>query len=168
MRNPRLSYCAALIIVSVFLIITLLMSGCAVLPIPLNPQSEQQNSNYAEGAFLALDSIDTLQTINIAKHPKCWREADPWAAKMYGTDHPSVGEVVGVNLALMLVHTMVASWLDDEVAKHVAMDAATPGLDSVGPWYVGRIVFHMVSIGASGAAVLNNKHLGISPLGGGC
>lgn len=160
--SPRMAYLSALLIVAVMLLCACL-GGCAVMPIPLNPQSEQQNSNYAEGAFLALDTIDTLQTINIAKHPKCWREADPFAAKMYGTDHPSVGEVVGVNLALMLVHTMVASWLDDEVAKH---DMANDG--SVGPWYVGRIVFHVVSIGASGAAVLNNKHLGISPLGGGC
>lgn len=162
MRNPRLPFCAALFIVAVLAMLVLL-SGCASFPVPLNPQSEQQNSDYAEGAFLALDTIDTLQTINIAKHPNCWREADPFAAKIYGTDHPSVGKVIGINIALMLAHTMLASWLDDEVATH---ESANDG--SVGPWYVGRIVFHVVSIVGSGAAVLNNKHLGISPLGGGC
>lgn len=150
---PRVVVCLGLFV----------MTGCAALPIPFSPQTQQQNSNWAEGTFIALDTIDTLQTVQIAKHPQCWREADPMAAKIYGTDHPSAGAVVGINFALMIAHTMVASWLDDEVAKH---DMANDG--SVGPWYVGRIAFHTVSILYSGAAVLHNKGLGISPLGGGC
>ena len=147
-------------------LIACLASGCAALPMSMQPSD--QTSAYAEGTFLALDTIDTLQTVTIAKHPKCWREADPVAAKLYGSDHPSAGKVIGINVLLMVAHTMVASWLDDEVDKHVALDNATPGLDSVGPWYVGRVVFHAVSIVGSGAAVMSNKAKGISPLGGGC
>jgi hypothetical protein len=162
---------AVLFAVVALLLATAAISGCAsfqaagreVLPVLEAQPIEQATSNYAEGAFLVLDTTDTLQTINIAKHPKCWREADPWAAKIYGSDHPKVGVVIGVNVALMLAHTMAAAWLDDEVAKH---DAANDG--SVGPWYVGRVAFHAVSILGSGAAVANNFHLGISPWGGGC
>lgn len=163
--------CAVFFGVACLLLATASISGCAsfqaagreVLPVLEAQPIEQATSNYAEGAFLVLDTVDTLQTINIAKHPNCWREADPFAAKIYGTDHPKVGEVIAINVALMLAHTMVAAWLDDEVAAH---DKANDG--SVGPWYVGRVVFHTVSILGSGAAVLNNKHLGISPWGGGC
>lgn len=158
-------------LIAIFFVVLILgavisLSGCAALPLGMQPSNEL--SSDAEGAFLVLDTIDTLQTVDIAKHPQCWREADPVAAKIYGSDHPSAGKVIGINVALMLAHTMVASWLDDEVDKHLALDQATPGTDSVGPWYVGRIVFHTVSIVASGAAVINNKRLGISPFGGGC
>lgn len=158
-------------LIAIFFVVLILgvvvsLSGCAALPMGMQPNTEL--SNDAEGAFLVLDTIDTLDTVTIAKHPKCWREADPLAAKIYGSDHPNPGRVVLTNVALMLAHTMVAAWLDDEVDKHVALDNATPGLDSVGPWYVGRIVFHTVSIIGSGAAVINNKSQGISPFGGGC
>jgi hypothetical protein len=133
-----------------------LMSGCAVLPIPFNPQNEQTNSNTAEGAWLVLDAVDTLQTVQIAKHPACYREADPIAAKLYGSDHPNVGRVIGTNLILALGHTMVTSWLDDEVARHEMLND-----DSVGPWYVGRVVWHVVLIVGTGSAVAGNHSLGL-------
>jgi hypothetical protein len=163
-----LQHAAVLFGVVALLAATAVISGCAsfqaagreMLPVLEAEPIEQNTSNYAEGGFLVLDTIDTLQTVQIAKHPECFREADPLAAKMYGTDHPSVGEVMGVNVALMLVHTMAAAWLDDEVAKH---DAANDG--SVGPWYIGRVVFHAVSIIGSGAAVASNYHIGLTPFG---
>lgn len=139
----------------------LMMQGCATLPMPLQPQNEQYNSNMAEGAWLVLDGIDTLQTMHLKRDRNpttvvtCNREADPLAAKIYGSQYPSPSRVLLTNIALATVHTMVTSWLDDEVAKH---DQANDG--SVGPWYVGRIAWHTVSIAFSLRSVINNKRQG--------
>lgn len=151
--NPEgMQHIAVLFAVSALLLATACVSGCAVLPVPLSPANEQYNSNTAEGAWLVLDTVDTYQTMRF--DGKC-RETDPIAAKLYGSDYPKPGRVLATNVALALVHTMVTSWLDDEVAKHEMLND-----DSVGPWYVGRIVWHVTSIVATGASVINNKHLG--------
>lgn len=142
------------------------LSGCAALPTFMQPTNEV--SQDAEGGWLFLDAVDTLQTVQIARHPQCYHEADGIADKLYGSAHPSVGEAVGINTVLALGHLAVAAWLDREVDKHLAADAAMPGLDSVGPWYSARIVFHTVSIGGTSYAVLNNFSNGISPWKTGC
>jgi hypothetical protein len=137
------------------------LSGCATLPMPLQPKNEQYNSNMAEGAWLVLDGIDTIQTMHLKRDRDptttvtCNREADPLAAKIYGGQYPSPSRVLLTNLALATVHTMVTSWLDDEVAKH---DQANDG--SVGPWYVGRVVWHAASIAFSLHSVINNAKQG--------
>lgn len=136
-------------------VVTLMLSACAVLPVPLSPQNEQANSNTAEGAWLVLDAVDTYQTMHIRKGTSCDHEADPFAAALYGSKYPKPGRVLATNLVLAVGHTMVTSWLDDEVAKHEMLND-----DSVGPWYVGRIVWHVTSIVATGASVLSNKHQG--------
>lgn len=135
-----------------------LLTGCAVLPQFMQP-------NAAESTWLGLDAVDTLQTVQVAKHPDCYREGDGIAAGLYGSNHPNAGTVVGVNFALAMAHLAVASWLDREVDRHLAADAAEPGLDSVGPWYVGRIIFHTVSLLGSGYAVGNNFSNGVRPWG---
>lgn len=136
----------------------LCLSACADFPRPLAPLHDSYNSDTAELSWLALDAIDTAQTVQIARHPKCYREADSMAARMYGSDHPDVGKVVAINLALAFTHTVVTSWLDDKVAEH---DMLNDG--SVGPWYVGRIVWHVFSIVGSGAAVAGNFGIGLTP-----
>lgn len=134
--------------------VVLFLGGCAALPMPLQPQTED-NSNMAEGAFLVLATVDTVQTMHIRRGTSCDHEADPIAAALYGSKYPKPGRVLVTNLALMTVHTMVASWLDDKVAE-----AKSRGDDSVGPWYVGRLIFHGASIVAEGAAVANNAAQG--------
>jgi hypothetical protein len=145
--------------VALFMLLILLIcvacSGCAALPMPLQPANEQYNSNMAEGGFLVLATVDTLQTSHIHRGTSCDHEADPLAAALYGSKYPKPGRVILTNLALMTVHTMVTSWLDDEVAKH---DQANDG--SVGPWYVGRVVWHGASLLIEGAAVVNNHSHG--------
>jgi hypothetical protein len=133
------------------------LNGCAALPMPLQPANEQYNSNYAEGAWLVLEGIDTAQTMHIRRGTSCDHEADPIAAKVYGSEYPAPARVLLTNVGFALVHTMVTSWLDDEVASH---DIKNDG--SVGPWYVGRIVWHGASLLASGASVINNKARGCS------
>lgn len=158
-RLARWPFRVAVVLVLVLVLVTL--QGCAMLPIPFQPQNEQYNSNAAEGTWLVLDAIDTAQTMHLHRDrdPQtlvmCNREADPMAAKIYGSQYPSPSRVLLTNIALATVHTMVTSWLDDEVAKH---DKADDG--SVGPWYVGRIAWHAVSIGYSAYAVINNHRQG--------
>lgn len=153
--SENLETLAVLGCVLLILAATFSVSGCAVLPVPLSPENEQYNSNTAEGTWLVLDAVDTYQTMHIRKGTSCDHEADPFAAMLYGSKYPSPGRVLGTNLVLALGHTMVTSWLDDEVAKHEMLND-----DSVGPWYVGRIVWHVTSIIATGSSVINNKHLG--------
>lgn len=138
----------------------LCLTACSDFPRPLAPLHDDYNSDTAELSWLALDAIDTSQTIQIARHPKCYREADPMAARMYGSDHPNVGTVVALNLALAFGHSVVTSWLDDKVATH---EMANDG--SVGPWYVGRIIWHVVGIVGTGAAVAGNFGIGLTPMG---
>lgn len=133
----------------------LILVGCAALPMPLQPANEQYNSNYAEGGFLVLETVDTLQTMHIRQGTSCDHESDPIAAKIYGSPHPKAGRVLVTNLVLMTVHTMATSWMDDEVAKH---DQANDS--SVGPWYIGRVVWHAASILAAGSSVINNRDRG--------
>ena len=159
LRLARFPFRLAFYLALLTLVCTL--QGCAMLPIPFQPANEQYNSNMAEGAWLVLDGIDTAQTMHIKRDRNptvftpCNREGDPVAVKIYGGQFPSASRVLLTNIALATVHTMVTSWLDDEVAKH---DQANDG--SVGPWYVGRVVWHVASIGYSLHAVINNHNQG--------
>lgn len=137
-----------------FTVILFSVAGCAALPMPLQPQADN-NSNYAEGGFLVLAAVDTAQTMHIRQGTSCDHEADPIAAALYGSKYPKPGRVLLTNLALITVHTMVASWLDDKVDQHMKLDDG-----SVGPWYVGRIAFHTVSLVVEASAVINNHSRG--------
>lgn len=138
-------------------VILLDLAGCAMLPMPLQPANEQYNSDMAEGAFIVLAAVDTAQTMHIKQGTSCDHEADPIAAAIYGSPHPKPVRVLLTNIALITVHTMVTSWLDDKVAEH---DQLNDG--SVGPWYVGRVVWHGASLLAEGSSVINNKVRGCS------
>lgn len=128
----------------------LALGGCAALPMPLQPGS---TSTRAEGAFIVLDIVDTLQTVQIAKHHNCLRESDPVAAWMYGSKYPNPSRVAVTNIAFIVVHTMVTSWLDDEVGAHP---------DSPG-WIAGRRTWLAVSLVYSGYSVARNFSAGIGP-----
>lgn len=141
--NIPLPYWLAIICVMMLFWLT----GCAALPMALQPK--ETSTQVAEGAFVVLEGIDTAQTMHIRAGTSCDHEADPLAAALYGSSHPKPGRVLLTNVALLSVHAFVTSWLDDEVAKH-AHD------DSAGPWYVGRIAWHSVSLIAAGASVINN------------
>lgn len=134
-----------------------LLTGCAALPMPMQPVNEQYNSNQAEGAWLVLDGIDTLQTMHMRKGTSCDHEGDPIAARIYGSQNPPPGRVLGINLLIALGHTMVTSWLDDEVAKH---DKAQDGTQ--GAWYVTRIVWHAASLTYSAIGVIKGRQQGCS------
>lgn len=146
-------------------ICALLISGCAALPMPFQPANQQYNSNMAEGAFIVLETVDTLQTMHLTevRNPttvyRCNHEADPIAAAIYGGQYPNKTRVLITNILLVTAHTMVASWLDDRVASESAKnDANEP--NNLGPWYVGRVAFHAVSLAISASSVINNARNG--------
>lgn len=150
---------AALVGMLIACLLCLLFGGCAMLPMPFQPAT-QDNSNAAEGTFLVLATVDTLQTIQIAKHPKCFYERDPLARALYGSSHPSVGKVIGINLLMITAHTMLASWLDDKAAAENTRynDEDHYGL---GPWELTRFAFHAVSLGAEASATIGNWQRGL-------
>jgi hypothetical protein len=145
------------ILAFILALVLLALCGCtAMFP-------REQGSRTAESAWLALHAVDTAQTIQIARHPECFHEANPLASAVYGTDHPSASRVAVTNVALALVHSSVSAWLDDRVASARASDS-----DMVGPWYVGRIAWHTVSLLGTGSAVVGNFSIGLKPTSARC
>jgi len=144
------------------LVLLFLCSGCAAIaPVGMFPR--EQSTRVAEGSWLVLHSIDTAQTVQIARNPTCHREADPLAARIYGSEHPNESRVLLTNVLLAAVHSSVSRWLDDRVDAARLRDD-----DSVGPWYVGRIAWHTVSLLGTGASVINNYGRGLTPTSAGC
>lgn len=129
------------------------LPGCAMFP-------REQTTRRAEVAWITLDAIDTLQTMQIAKHPECFHEHNPIASALYGSDHPTVSRVAVTNVALALLHPVVSRWLDDGYEN--ASD------DTVGLWAFGRIGWHGLSLLGSGRAVLGNFSIGLTPTSANC
>lgn len=142
----RYRYIGALVLA----LVLLACSGCA------NTFPRDHGSRVAEKTWLVLHAVDTAQTVQIARHPQCFREANPAAAFVYGSDQPKAQRVLLTNLALGLVHTRVSRWFDDGYERARLRENGTPG-----PWAVGRIMWHTVSIVGTGAAVANNFSQGI-------
>lgn len=149
---------AALVGMLIACILCLFFGGCAMLPMPFQPVS-QENSNYAEGGFLVLATVDTVQTMHLKPGTACAYEADPLARALYRSRTPPPGRVLVTNLVMITAHTMVASWLDDKVAAESAQYEKDDTY-GVGPWMAARFVFHVVSLGAETSAVLNNYNHG--------
>ena len=149
-HNPALTASAAL---------ALLCTGCATLPLPLQAVHSEYNSNAAEITWLAIDAVDTAQTMHIRAGTSCAYEADPVARAIYGGRDPAPARVLLTNVALAAVHATVTSWLDDRVA---AEDLQRDQDDTygVGPWMAARFVWHVVSIAGSAHSVVNNYEHG--------
>jgi hypothetical protein len=71
-------------------------------------------SGPTELTFQSLNAIDYAQTINIARQPDCYREADPVTSGLIG-QHPSTGAVVAMWAVQAGAHYYVTRWLDREV-----------------------------------------------------
>jgi hypothetical protein len=142
------------------------LTGCATL------YPSQPGSIAAEVAWDGLDITDTLQSTHFADLGYAQRhyighgtvigpyaERDPLAIAVYGGNrHPSAGQVLITNALLIPLHGMVSSWFDRHVEKAEQSDSDTLGL-----WYVGRIAWHALSIGSSGASVAGNFAIGLKP-----
>lgn len=142
-----------LALAAVLAVAALALGGCAALPMPMQPVDMTYNSNTAEGAFIVLAAVDTVQTMHIKPGSSCDHEADPIAAWLYGSKYPSPGRILLTNIVMITAHTMVTSFLDDKVAQHAHDEDA-------GLWYVGRAAWLTVSIGAEAGSVINNYRIG--------
>lgn len=140
-------------------VLALLCTGCATLPMPVQPAHSDYNSNAAEITWLALDAVDTAQTMHIRAGTSCAYEADPAARAIYGGRDPAPARVLLTNVALAAVHATVTSWLDDRVAAE-DLQREQDDTYGVGPWMVARFVWHAVSIAGSAHSVVNNYEHG--------
>jgi hypothetical protein len=131
------------------------LSGCAALPMPLQPVHSDYNSNAVEITWLAVDAVDTAQTMHIKAGTSCAYEADHAARIIYGARDPAPARVLVTNIALATVHTMVTSWLDDKVAVEDHQREKDDDY-GIGPWMAARFVWHAASLIASGSSVVNN------------
>lgn len=143
-------------------LLMLMLGGCAALPMPFQPANTQGfDSSPVEGSWVTVDALDTLQTRHLreVRDPQervtCNHEGDPVARVLYGGEYPNPNRVLITNILLATVHTMVASWLDDKIAAESAKNDAGAN-NNLGPWYVGRVAFHVASLAYSAGSVINN------------
>jgi hypothetical protein len=121
-----------------------LLSGCA-------------SMGPAEIGWQTLHAVDTYQTMQIAQHPGCYREADPLTRPLIG-EHPSEAEVAAVMVAYSIGHFYVSRWLDDRTDS--AFEQESPNR---GAWYVARAVWTVGGLLAKGAVVAHNNSIGLGP-----
>lgn len=146
---------AGLLIILALVFLAGLLSGCSSFTTP--------EARHAEIAWLALDAVDTAQTVTIARSPGCLYEANPIAVQAYGGPHPDVGRVLAVNSVLAFAHWELGAWLDRNAERSAAAD---PDDDTSTPanWYIARGAFYALSFLGSGHAVLGNFMMGVRPL----
>lgn len=131
----------------------MLATGCSSL------RFQNDSTRTAELSWQAIHAIDTAQTVTIARSAPCLYEANPLAAAIYGSEHPSVRRVLATNAAMASLHWAVGSWLDRRTERALQRESG-----SVGAWYVLRGAYYLLSILGSGAAVAGNVQLGVRPL----
>jgi len=88
-----------------------------------------------EAVYLAVDTVDWLQTRTIAKNPNKYYEKNPILG-----DHPSVGQVNNYSLCMMLAHVAAVTVIPSEY----------------------RAPFQYVSIAVVSNSVYKNYKLGIT------
>ena len=96
-----------------------------------------------EATWLTLHTLDYGQTLNIAKEPNKYYEINPILGR-----HPSEEKVHAYMLTGMIVHPIITYMLPREV-------------DVMGFKVPARTIWQAVSIGTSGALVINNFNIGL-------
>jgi hypothetical protein len=135
-------------------LLALSCTGCALVA-----PYENDAVRNTEYTWVGLHAIDTAQTVTIARSPTCLREANPAAAWIYGSDHPSASRVVLTNVALGYAHYRIGGWIDSRTER-AALD---PDDDSYNGWYLFRAAWHGFAIFGSGYAVLHNAQARVGP-----
>ena len=141
--------------IAIWALVILALTGCA----SAVPQFESGDVRRAEYVWQGIHAMDTAQTVTIARSPGCLREANPLASAVYGSDRPSPQRVIVTNLAMAYLHAHVGAWLD----RHTEAAMIDPDNESAGGWYLARQTYYVVSLGASGLAVLRNAQGRVGP-----
>lgn len=100
----------------------------------------------AERTWQSLHLVDTLQTVQLARHSECYREANPLTRAIIGR-HPSGAEVVAWGIAFGIAHNAVSRRLEER-----------------GPRWALR-AWNWTRITAKGATVASNARAGLGPFG---
>ena len=116
-------------------ILALCLTACAGMP-------------RAELAYQAVHAVDTLQTLQIARHPKCYAENDQ--AWLIGA-HPSEGDVLAWGIGLAALHAAVMKALADREAPR---------------WI--QAGWQMVTLGMPAYDVAHNARIGLGPFSADC
>lgn len=130
------------------------LPGCALVA-----PYENHAMRNTEYTWLAMHAIDTAQTVTIARSPTCLREANPVAASIYGSDHPSPSRVILTNAVLGYLHYRVGAWID----RRTEAAFIDPDNDSAAGWYLFRAGWHGLAIIGTGYAVLHNAEARVGP-----
>lgn len=169
--------CGRKLRVAVSLIVLALLSGCALIA-PIDSRMPVQRYKAAEYSWQALNAVDMLQTLHIAKAERtadqmaaqqdagfipnryCYEEGDPLTKMMTGKQ-PSQRNVVLSSVAYALIHYGVSAWLEK-------MDRVREDGTHYTPWVLAARGWHAIGLGWKGATVYNNWNIGLRIGGSGC
>lgn len=114
----------------------------------------------------AVMSLDTAQTVTIARNADCLKEANPVAVALYGSDAPSPQRVLLTNAVYMTAHWAVGSWLDRRANQPIDLSIdAQADVDRRNRWRIVRGLYQALTFIGHGAAVATNAERGIKPAG---
>lgn len=97
-----------------------------------------------EKIWQSMNIVDGLQTINIAKNPRCYYEATYLSKALVGK-HPSEAEVIALMTTYAVAHYQMSRFLERRDA----------------PQWVQK-TFQYVMIGTKGVTIANNHRIGLS------
>lgn len=135
-----------------------LLCGCA--------SFENSTNRNIQIGLTGLMAVDTAQTVQIAKNPDCLYEANPIAAKLFGSEHPSPERVIGTNIIVIAAHWMLGGFLDRKANAPINLDVdALEDIKSRNRWKAAQRTYQIATFVGHGGAVANNFNHGISPTG---
>jgi hypothetical protein len=80
-------------------------------------QPLRKETLIAEITWQALNVVDALQTVQIAKNPACYQEVGT-INQVFGINHPSVGQAIGFFALFGVLHYGTAKVLEAVADKH--------------------------------------------------
>ncbi len=69
------------------------------------------NMSPSEKAWQALNVVDAMQTLDVARNPRCYKEGNALTSAVIG-EHPSEAEVVGFMVAGAVVHYQISRYME--------------------------------------------------------
>jgi hypothetical protein len=143
----------------------LLFAGCTTTP---DRQSAFDFATPAarntQLALTGLIALDTAQTVTIARSAECLYEANPIAAAVFGSEHPSTQRVLVTNAVYLTGHWLLGAYLDRKARQPVDLSiTAQQDVSRKSRWRVMQRVYQALSFIGHGAAVINNQARGIRP-----
>lgn len=137
------------------------MSGCASADGPRAFQFATAEARNTQVALTGLMALDTAQT---ASFGDCFREANPLAVAVYGTDRPSPKQVLITNTVYIAAHWAAASYLDRKAEAPIDLSlTAEQDMARRSRWRFMRGLYQFLTAFGHGAAVINNQLAGIRP-----